>query len=122
ALRGTRRRPAARGRGRPPAARAAHDGRRARRRGGAMSRDQASRVAAEILTPVLAVLLALLCGGVLVLLVGRNPLPVYALLGRETFGSWYGFGQVLFKATTLVGTGLSVAVAFRAGLFNIGAE
>src|SRR5262249_21720499 len=40
----------------------------------------------------------------------------------ETFGSWYGFGQVLFKATTLCGTGLAAAIAFRAGLFNVGAE
>lgn len=72
--------------------------------------------------PCVAVLLALACGGVLVALLGRNPFAVYALLARETFGSWYGFGQVLFKATTLAGTGLAVAVAFRAGLFNIGVE
>ncbi len=72
--------------------------------------------------PVLAILLALVAGAVLVLTLGRNPVEVYAKLLDAIFGSAYGFGQVLFKATTLIGTGLAVAVAFRAGLFNIGAE
>ncbi len=40
----------------------------------------------------------------------------------DTLGNSYGIGQVLFKATPLFLTGLSVAFAFRAGLFNIGAE
>ena len=76
----------------------------------------------DFVAPPLAVVAALACGAVLVALLGRNPFEVYAVLVQETFGSWYGFGQVLFKATTLAGTGLAVAVAFRAGLFNIGAE
>jgi general nucleoside transport system permease protein len=87
------------------------------------SRRRALRaVASSLAGPVVAVLLALACGGILVAFLGRNPFAVYALLARETFGSWYGFGQVLFKATTLAGTGLAVAVAFRGGLFNIGVE
>jgi simple sugar transport system permease protein len=72
--------------------------------------------------PLLAVTAALSCGAFLVLALGRNPADVYALLARETFGSWYGIGQVLFKATPLLATGLAVAMAFRAGLFNVGAE
>src|SRR3954464_1745292 len=39
------------------------------------------------------------------------------------FGSWYAFGSgTLVRATPLILTGLAVAVAFRAGVFNIGAE
>jgi simple sugar transport system permease protein len=39
------------------------------------------------------------------------------------FGSWYAFGSgTLVRATPLILTGLSVAIAFRAGVFNIGAE
>jgi simple sugar transport system permease protein len=76
----------------------------------------------EIAAPIGAVLAAFAIGAILVALLGRDPFAIYAQLGRETFGSWYGFGQVLFKATTLIGTGLAVAVAFRAGLFNIGVE
>ena len=75
-----------------------------------------------LVPPLLAITLALLLGGILVALLGRNPLTVFAHLADSIFGSAYGMGQVLFKATTLIGTGLSVAVAFRAGVFNIGAE
>jgi len=39
-----------------------------------------------------------------------------------TWGNAYGFGQVIYKATTLTFTGLAVAIGIRAGLFNIGAE
>src|SRR5579871_299265 len=39
------------------------------------------------------------------------------------FGSWYAFtSATLVRATPLILTGLSVAIAFRAGVFNIGAE
>lgn len=74
------------------------------------------------LAPLLAVVAALAVGGVLVAALGRSPWEIYGVLAREAFGNSYGFGQVLFKATTLCGTGLAAAVAFRAGLFNVGAE
>ena len=48
-----------------------------------------------------------------------------ATLGRAFAGTWgtpYGIGQVLFKATPLVFTGFAFHIAQRAGLFNIGAE
>jgi simple sugar transport system permease protein len=47
---------------------------------------------------------------------------VYQVLLQGTWGNAYGLGQVLYKATTLTFTGLSVAIGLRAGLFNIGAE
>jgi simple sugar transport system permease protein len=68
------------------------------------------------------VLLALVAGGVLIAAVGQSPVEVYALLVRQAFGTGYGVGQTLFKATPLVFAGLSVALAFRAGLFNVGVE
>jgi ABC-type uncharacterized transport system permease subunit len=47
---------------------------------------------------------------------------LHALLSGA-FGSWYAFGSgTLVRATPLILTGLSVAIAFRAGVFNIGAE
>jgi len=81
--------------------------------------------------PLVALVASLAVGGLFILLIGENPVRVYALLFRETFGwfdglsfhpNWYGLGQVVFKSTTLIFTGLSVAFAFRAGLFNIGGE
>jgi len=79
-------------------------------------------VAAQLVAPVAAVFLALVAGGVLIAAIGQSPLEVYGLLVQQAFGTGYGFGQTLFKATPLVFTGLSVALAFRAGLFNVGAE
>jgi ABC-type uncharacterized transport system permease subunit len=67
-------------------------------------------------------LVAALAGSLLIWFVGKSPLDVYGLLLSSTWGNSYGIGQVLFKATPLILTGLSVAVAFKVGLFNIGAE
>jgi ABC-type uncharacterized transport system permease subunit len=53
---------------------------------------------------------------------GENPLHVLKVLWVGAFGSRYDFGMTLFYMTPLLFTGLSVAVAFQAGLFNIGAE
>jgi ABC-type uncharacterized transport system permease subunit len=72
--------------------------------------------------PVLAVVIALVIGAGFMLAVGADPLSVYAQMARESFGTGYGLGQTLFRATPLIFTGLSVALGFRAGLFNIGAE
>jgi simple sugar transport system permease protein len=72
--------------------------------------------------PVLALLIALLCFEVIALAYGQAPASVLSSLWAGTWGTAYGTGQVLFKATPLMFTGLSVGLAFRAGLFNIGGE
>ncbi len=61
-------------------------------------------------------------GALLVLLIGENPFTAAAVAVRGVLGTPDGVGAVLFDATALIFTGLSVAFAFRAGLFNIGAE
>lgn len=53
---------------------------------------------------------------------GESPSELLVMLVRGTWGTPYGIGQVLYKATPLLFSGLSVAFALRAGLFNIGAE
>lgn len=70
----------------------------------------------------IALLAALFVTSALVRLSGRDPLHIYALLVSGTWGNPYGIGQVLFKATPLLFTGLSVSIALRGGLFNVGAE
>jgi ABC-type uncharacterized transport system permease subunit len=75
-----------------------------------------------LLPPIVALLLAALVGDLLILSFGQSPGAVYKLLLDGTWGNAYGFGQVLYKATTLVFTGLAVGLGLRAGLFNIGAE
>lgn len=53
---------------------------------------------------------------------GHNPLQIFSLLGAQVLLSPYALGQILYRATTLIFTGLGCALAFRCGLFNIGAE
>ncbi len=65
---------------------------------------------------------AFILGGLLMAAAGVAPLAVYGRLIEGVLLNPYGVAQIFFKATPLILTGLSVAVAFRAGLFNIGAE
>jgi simple sugar transport system permease protein len=53
---------------------------------------------------------------------GESPSAMTALVLEGTWGTAYGAGQVLFKATPILFTGVAVDLALRAGLFNIGAE
>ncbi len=87
-----------------------------------------------ILTPLLTVLLAFLVGGLVVLLTGSNPLSTYRAIFDGTGLAWLApwstdrelsainLQQTLILTTPLILTGLAVAFAFRAGLFNIGAQ
>ena len=75
-----------------------------------------------LLPPVLALAIALVVGDLLILSFGQSPGTVFAMLLEGTWGNPYGLGQTLYKATTLIVTGLAVAIPLRAGLFNIGAE
>jgi simple sugar transport system permease protein len=69
-----------------------------------------------------ALAIALLISGVVVALAGRNPVVAFSALVDGAFGSAYGLSEVGVKACPLLITGLAVAVAFRAGIWNIGAE
>jgi general nucleoside transport system permease protein len=78
--------------------------------------------AAVVLAPFVAVLFTL---GVAMLLVAWAGAPIgatYALLFEGAFGSRFAWSETLTRATPLILTGLSVAIAFRARLWNIGAE
>src|SRR5690554_2940230 len=76
---------------------------------------------------VLAVTSGLLLG-LLVLLIAnpRNAFPAFAGILAGSFGEprggWLGFGDLLYYATPLIFTGLSVGFAYKTGLFNIGAS
>ena len=77
---------------------------------------------APALLPVVNLSLALLLSGLVVLAVGENPGRALWLLASGAFGGTEAIGYTLYYATSFVFTGLAVAVAFHAGLFNIGAE
>src|SRR5438105_10304943 len=76
----------------------------------------------EILFPLIAVIAAFIVGGIVIWIIGDSPFQTYKLLLGSAFSWPDGIGYTLFNATPLIFTGLAVAVAFRCGLLNIGAE
>ena len=76
----------------------------------------------ELIFPLLAVITAFIIGGILVLIIGDDPIQAYKLLLGSALSWPDGIGYTLFYATPLIFTGLAVLVAFRSGLLNIGAE
>ncbi|KJF75420.1 MULTISPECIES: ABC transporter permease [Rhizobium/Agrobacterium group] len=74
------------------------------------------------LLPLLNVVTAFLISGLVVWSIGENPLAALRLLIEGALGRGDAIGFTLFYTTSFIFTGLSVAVAFHAGLFNIGSE
>jgi general nucleoside transport system permease protein len=74
------------------------------------------------LIPVANVVLAFIVAGLIVLMVGVNPLHAVRVMLLGAFGYLEAIGYTLYYATNFVFAGLAVALAFHAGLFNIGGE
>jgi simple sugar transport system permease protein len=75
-----------------------------------------------VLIPFYAVLLSFIVGGVLIAIIGINPFEAYWALLRGMFGSGDRIAGSIARSVPFVGSALALAFAFRAGLFNIGAE
>jgi len=75
-----------------------------------------------LFSPIVAVLIAIAVGAILVAAFGQNPIYVYATLIEGGLVGWPNLSVALQLTTPLIFTGLAVAVSFRAGLWNIGAE
>jgi ABC-type uncharacterized transport system permease subunit len=73
-------------------------------------------------SPLIAVVIAIVVGAFLVMTVGQNPVTVYATLIEGGLVGWPNLSVALQLTTPLIFTGLAVSMAFRAGLWNIGAE
>lgn len=74
------------------------------------------------LTPILAVLAALLVGAVMLQILGANPIVSYRALINGAFGSTNALADTVVKATPLLFVGLGICIAFRGGVINIGGE
>jgi ABC-type uncharacterized transport system permease subunit len=72
--------------------------------------------------PVLALAFAAVVCALLVMLTGASPFQVFGLMLKGALGTQFAFLETLTRATPLIFTGLAAAVAFRAKLWNIGAE
>ncbi|MEO0918294.1 MAG: ABC transporter permease, partial [Pseudomonadota bacterium] len=74
------------------------------------------------LIPLISILLAFFISALVILAIGEDPINALRLMVQGTFGNSAGIGFMLFYATNFIFTGLAVAIAFHARLFNIGGE
>ncbi|HMZ06029.1 MAG TPA: ABC transporter permease [Anaerolineales bacterium] len=71
---------------------------------------------------LLAIIVALILGGVVILLVGGDPIKSYQHIAKASFGDIGVISDTIVKATPILLTALACSVAFRMKLWNIGAE
>ena len=79
-------------------------------------------LARTLAPPALALTATVVIASLLAMLAGANPFSVLGLILKGAFGSKFAVLETLNRATPLIFTGLAIAVAFRARLWNIGAE
>ena len=75
-----------------------------------------------VLLPLINLAAAFVMCGLIVFAIGENPWEALKLMVQGALGSTYGWGYTLYYATNFIFTGLAVAVAFHASMFNIGGE
>ena len=75
-----------------------------------------------VLIPFLAILTAVVIGGIIIWFVGGDPILAYKGLIQGSMGSTKALSETAVWATPYIFAGLAVALAFKGGLFNIGAE
>ncbi len=75
-----------------------------------------------VLVPLISLLLAAILSALVILGIGEDPVAAVKLMISGALGSTYGWGYTLYYATNFMFTGLCVAIAFHARLFNIGGE
>lgn len=80
------------------------------------------RAAINTLQAVFTLLIALLMGAVVMQLSGKDAIEAYTVLFSSALGSRTAVANTLLAATPLIFTGLGAAIAFRAGVFNVGVE
>jgi general nucleoside transport system permease protein len=72
--------------------------------------------------PLVSLIIAFAISALVILAIGENPIEAVQVMITGALGSTYGWGYTLYYATNFMFTGLAFAVAFHAGLFNIGGE
>lgn len=84
--------------------------------------DKMPRWAEVFLVPLISLLLAAVLSALVILAIGENPWAAVKMMVSGALGSTYGWGYTLYYTTNFIFTGLAVAVAYHARLFNIGGE
>ena len=76
----------------------------------------------EILSPVAALVVAIVIGGIVVALMGRSPLTAFDVYFVEPLSQSYSLQAIAVKAAPLILIAVGLAFCYRANLWNIGAE
>lgn len=79
-------------------------------------------LAYRAVVPVASIVAALAVSAVIILVAGANPIEAYGAMLQGAVGSVGSLATTLVRTTPLLLTGLAVALSFRAGIFNVGAE
>ncbi|ALG89253.1 MULTISPECIES: ABC transporter permease [Actibacterium] len=75
-----------------------------------------------VLVPLISLLMAFILSALVIVAIGEDPVAAVKMMVNGAVGSTYGWGYTLYYATNFMFTGLAVAVAFHASMFNIGGE
>lgn len=75
-----------------------------------------------VLVPLISIILAAILSALVILAIGENPIDAFKLMVDGALMKSSGWGYTLYYATNFTFTGLAVAVAFHARMFNIGGE
>ncbi len=94
----------------------------AEKQSGLVTKGFARSALEAMLIPSLSILTAVILGGIIIILVRGNPFAAYLGLLQGSFGSAKALSETAVWATPYIFAGLGVMLAFKGGLFNIGAE
>ena len=75
-----------------------------------------------VLVPVLSLVLAAIISAIVILAIGHNPIDALGIMVKGALGNSANVSYTLYYATNFIFTGLAVAVAYHARMFNIGGE
>jgi simple sugar transport system permease protein len=84
--------------------------------------EKAREIQATTLRVLLPVIAALIVGGIILLILGKNPLDYYGYVARRGLLTWGGFQETLTRMAPLLLIGAGLIVAFRAGIWNLGSD
>ncbi len=73
-------------------------------------------------SPLIAAFLMLLSGLLIFTILGKNPVIAFHAFFIEPINDFYGFGELIIKASPLMLIGVGLAIGFKANIWNIGAE
>lgn len=91
-------------------------------RGGARANETTRELAAAALRVIVPVILALVMGGLVLLVLGKDPLAYYGYVVKRGLLSWGGLQETLTRMAPLLLIAAGLIVAFRAGIWNLGGD